>query len=986
MEKTMRRKSWTSCAVAIAFLAAFLQSVEAAESASVLRGATAVWHMDAPQDSAAQPSLPVEVHGNVAMGVALSGPDRDASRQRGGDGRVARFDGGYLRVASDGKEPLRLAGKAMTLCVRMRSATIDWNTPLFAKADPSDKFGDMLYGRDGKLHYLWRTEPASRRIVGLGDGGYGFNGEGNDQHHLAGYYPGAFALSTLTLDDRGNVALFHNGSQTAGRINASIQNVGDAGFRIGAKRTDCEFLDGDIAEILVFQRIVSDRERIAIERHLAAKWRLPIAQSPTAGDAMTADKVLSLDGLVLDLDASDIAGDSAKLKDAGLLAAWKSKTADGRVFAQNDAAKRPSLVMNALGGKPVVRFAGRQYLDGPAVLPAGCKNLTFIAIWKRNHASQSQVVFEQSSPGAGRRASLLTVGGGGGNPNFLDGVLRLSIPTATIDPVRWHDVVARFRGANLELFVDGVLVDEEWPHGALYQFRGPFLIGAGYEDGRLKTGFKGDIDHVALWNRALSDEEIVAISGGRNEVARRDREILGPVQESVQYWKPRGQAFAGDCIPFYHDGTFHLFYLFDRRHHGSKWGLGAHQYAHVSSQDLIHWTHHPKTVPITEQWECSIGTCDVVFNPNDKKYYAFYTDCGSRAAFKDKPQQGHWIFAAKSTDGIHFEKDLKPLVPGHDCAVFRDPATGLFHLVRGGGNRLVSSDLAHWKEIPGAFVDRGPGTTDECPNHFEWNGWFYFILGTNAVWKSRSAIGPWEAIDPNIYDGLFVPKVAAFTGNRRLMAGFLTYPGWGGHIALRELVQKPDGSLGVKFAPEVIPATDAPVQPGFVAACRGVAGNASRMEIKADGERSLGILTNVPKNVRITLRVVPKPGVAAFGVCVRGKGDYESGCELRFEPERRRAQYGTLKDHREVQDASGAISQGRDFAIQNVNHLDHPFTLDIVVKDNIIDTCIDQERTMISRRDPEPDGDRLFFFVRKGTVTFEDIVVRPLSQQHAKDR
>jgi hypothetical protein len=33
---------------------------------------------------------------------------------------------------------------------------------------------------------------------------------------------------------------------------------------------------------------------------------------------------------------------------------------------------------------------------------------------------------------------------------------------------------------------------------------------------------------------------------------------------------------------------------------------------------------------------------------------------------------------------------------------------------------------------------------------------------------------------------------------------------------------------------------------------------------------------------------------------------------------------------------------------------------------------------MLTRRDPEPDGDRLFFFAREGEVTFESIQVRPL--------
>ncbi len=663
----------------------------------------------------------------------------------------------------------------------------------------------------------------------------------------------------------------------------------------------------------------------------------------------------------------------------GPLAAWKDKSGAGHVVAQSDYGKRPALVAGALAGKSVVRFQGHHCLDGPAVLPRGCKHFTFIAVWKRTHASGSQVIFEQSSPGDGRRACLLTTAMGGKGGDFADGVLRLAVPVKMIDPTQWHDVVMRSRGPNLELFVDGVLVDEEWPHGALHPLCAPLLLGAGYERGALKADFRGQIDHVALWNRALKDEEIAMLAGGPDEVARRDRAILGPKQASMQYWRPRGyNAWAGDCMPFYHDGTFHLFYLFDRRHHGSKWGQGAHQFAHASTKDLIHWEHHPLAVPIIRQWVCSHGTGDCIWH--DGVYRMFYTDCGGRCEYKDKPQRGSWIFVATSTDGIHFHQDLKPLLPGGDCTVFRDPATGLFHLVRGGGNRLVSGDLSNWQETPGDFVQRKAGTTGECPHLFQWNGWFYFILGTNALWKSRTALGPWEEMKPTIYDGLFVPKVAEFTGNRRILAGFIFERGWAGHLALRELTQQRDGSLGTKFPLELIPACGEPQRLAVPGQGPPASGDRPTIRIKAGAGFTALPLSGVARNARITLRVVPGRGAQGFGLCLRSQGEYESGCELRFEPGRQRAQYGVPYHHGPAKDATGRVAEGRDFAIEDVERLDRPFTLDIIVKNDLIDTCIDGRRTMITRRDPEPDGDRLFFFVREGEVAFESVEVRPLRE------
>ncbi len=561
---------------------------------------------------------------------------------------------------------------------------------------------------------------------------------------------------------------------------------------------------------------------------------------------------------------------------------------------------------------------------------------------------------------------------------FIDGVLRLRYPMPLADAKQWHEIVMRFRGPNLELFVDGVLVDEEWPYGELYQFAAPFLIGAGYQNGKLQSTFRGSMDYVALWNRALEDPEITQLAGGKECVAKRELEINGPVQPMPQYWKPRGyNAWAGDCMPFYHDGVFHLFYLFDRHHHGSKWGQGAHQYAHLSSKDLIHWEQQPLAVPIVAQWECSMGTCDCIWH--DGVYYMFYTDCGSRCEYKDKPQEGSWIFVATSTDGIHFHKDLKPLVSGGDCTVFRDPATGLFHMIRGGGNRLVSKDLRKWEEIPGDFVQRtDPNTTGECPHLFAWNGWYYFILGANAIWKSRNALGPWEPIAPTIYDGLFVPKVAEFKDNRRILAGFMFHYGWAGHLAVRELTQSPDGSLGIKFVPELIPASGHPQSLQFNPMASGAVGDRSKISIKTDKPFAAAALQGMAPNVRITMRVVPQPGVKMFGLCLRGKGDYEGGCELRFEPSRKRVQYGMPVDHGPAKDAKDPIARGSDHALENVEQLDKPFNLDIIVKNDLVDTCIDGRRVTITRRGPEMNGDRLYFFAGEGGVTFESIEVRPL--------
>jgi len=231
---------------------------------------------------------------------------------------------------------------------------------------------------------------------------------------------------------------------------------------------------------------------------------------------------------------------------------------------------------------------------------------------------------------------------------------------------------------------------------------------------------------------------------------------------------------------------------------------------------------------------------------------------------------------------------------------------------------------------------------------------------------------------PTIYDGLFVPKVAEFTGNRRILAGFIFERGWAGHLALRELIQYADGSLGMKFPPELIPAGGEPQRLAFAALSPQASGDRDKITIKAGKQFAAAALDGLAHNVRIKLRVVPQAGAQSFGLCLRGKGRYENGCELRFDPPRQRAQYGVPRDHGPAEDATGRMALGRDYAIENVERPDRPFALDVIVRNDLIDTCIDGRRTMVTRRDPEPDGDRLFFFAREGEVTFESIEVRPL--------
>jgi len=975
------RKSFYALSAVILFAGLFgINQTSLAEPASdnslsPLRNATAVWNFARTKD----PEL--KLHGDVETGIRLNGPDRAASLLRGGDGYVARFRAGYLTTIS--QNPIQLTDKHASICLRLRDTSRKWNTCLLAIADPRDRFANLIYADHTNLIYRWRTMPAWERVKGIQTpsidyttretyGTYGFNGERNDAHDLLAYKPGQWTCSVVRLYEDGKVIVSDQHAQAEKKIDIKLQNICADSFYIGSKSGISEFLNGQVAEILVYDRPLTEDETKKLISSLLSKWNLVETKA-------FAQFTIPTNGLLLRLDASQVqeAGN-------GRIALWKDLSDKGNDMKQAFSERMPERLENALGNLPVIRFHSRQFLRGPAVLDEGDDSFSIIALWRRDHLNGSEIICEQNTTTirTGRRAALLAQGISTYHTNnFMNGVLPISAPVDCFGRDGFHDVIIRFADTVVELYIDGVLIDEEWPHGALHRFAGPFIIGAGFsDDGKVDAAFTGQIDYVALWNRALTAEEIITLSGGKKIVEKRDLEILGPKDIRIQYFKPRGKAFAGDALPFYSDGTFHMVYLFDRRHHGSKWGRGAHQFAHLSSPDLIHWNQHPLAVPIARQWENSMGTCCIIKSPRNNKYYAFYTDCGGRAEYVDKPHIGNAIFTSVSEDGIHFKKDFKVLIEGHDCEVFYDKKTDHFYMVRHGTHLTRSKELRdfqNWETVE-HFVVRKPGTSNECPDFFHWNGWYYFLLGRNAIWKSRSMLGPWQEQTPVVYEGLMVPKVAPFKGNRRIMAGFVSWPGWGGNLALRELLQYSDGSLGVKWPREVVPESGPQIELDFEALTAGSSRKGAMITLNAKETLEISMLKKVPTDVYISMNIKPQPGTKCFGLTFHGAGRYEKGRELRFELARERVQFGNVSNGRLANESKGQTHTAADFAITDVKDLDKPFKLEIITrKDRIIDVCIDERRTIINRVS-SIEGDCLFFFAKNGNVSFENIEMRPL--------
>lgn len=254
--------------------------------------------------------------------------------------------------------------------------------------------------------------------------------------------------------------------------------------------------------------------------------------------------------------------------------------------------------------------------------------------------------------------------------------------------LRWHDVIARYDGKELVLSVDGVALDRKPVGGRLRKGNGePVCIGAG---GNGDNPFPGFIDHAALWNRPLTDEEVVALSGGTKTVEERRATFAAfmppPRQPSTGDLVTRSrmlkQKFQADRHrPRYHflhpeegeimpndpngaiwwKGRYHLFYIFQRQQDAEPHTV--HCWGHASSVDLVHWEHHPTALDVASD-DPDRG----IFSGN-----AFVTKEGVPMILYHGVSVGNCIATAEDDKLIHWKKSAaNPIVamPKKDDADF----------------------------------------------------------------------------------------------------------------------------------------------------------------------------------------------------------------------------------------------------------------------------------------------------------------------------
>jgi hypothetical protein len=550
--------------------------------------------------------------------------------------------------------------------------------------------------------------------------------------------------------------------------------------------------------------------------------------------------------------------------------------------------------------------------------------------------------------------------------------MTVGIPLALLtSPEGEHEVVLNFSGVQWTMYVDGELLDNDFPFG--------------YPQWGEKNTWKlepGYVKKAALHLPAIQPESKKIKKAG--------------TRSGIQYWTPPGHnSWVGDVQTFYHKGRYHVFYLYDRRHHQSKFGQGAHYFEHLSTKDFKTWTEHEAATPLDEQWEC-IGTgVPFVFNGKFCLSYGLHTTRIYPEGKTTLPTE--WDYLNKNGRTGDFRRDNTPGVPAgstysisadgvskfkkswnlfHPCenpSVYTDPSGKLRMLANYRSKGIWESESIDggWRCISSEFPPGG-----DCTIFFRWGKFDYIIGGFKDLWSKpadapNSAYASLVAKGLDFYDGSAVPAISEIADGRFLMAAWIPIRGWGGPLVIRELIQFPDGRIGSKWMPEVMPEMGS---------------------LKTVAKSVTGV-TNLPadsKSFMLVFNVKPAEAKKGkFGISFLPENGDQAACEFQLRLEDLRAQFargsltnfaGSQKTLRE----GAAPHNAGDYAIENLTGAEQPFTVRVIVQGDdklggsLIDAEIAGQRTMITYR---ADLTVKRMVIRAEGVELKNVKIAPLENR-----
>ncbi len=496
---------------------------------------------------------------------------------------------------------------------------------------------------------------------------------------------------------------------------------------------------------------------------------------------------------------------------------------------------------------------------------------------------------------------------------------RIGFPLALLAaPDQEHEFAVMFDGVRFQIFCDGEELDCEFPENPPRHL---------YND-----DIRCELPSPAVQNYCFSND-LAGVKKISKEIRR---------NEAIQFYTPHGyNTWLGDVAVYQYKERFHLFYLFDRHHHGNRNGKGAHEFYHLSTTDFIDWTDHGPVVEINAPWQ-TVGTGNAFeFQGKLHLSYGLHTERAvpeyrhTRQLFLRNLQKyghtgefrmdevgellPHGASYISSEDGIHFSYSNRLMHYLVNPSIFVQPDNSLMLCQVG---QWRSDHLGDWqlteRDFPPYSEKSFARNCLDCPTFFHLAGWEYCMVGFTAFFGRKEGSAEWidfteKGID--IYDGSNVPMVAKDSKGRIIEGGWLGGIGWGSCLLLREIISLGCGRLGKRWLPETLPAV----------------GNAAPFCGRID----------LPDSQDCLLEFTVDPADGKFSVSFEGAG---KACEFSLDPAAGRAQWSSqgkipayreeLLEHPEKTNFNQLVYSphtGRDYAKEELRLPQGAFTLRILI-------------------------------------------------------
>ena len=462
-------------------------------------------------------------------------------------------------------------------------------------------------------------------------------------------------------------------------------------------------------------------------------------------------------------------------------------------------------------------------------------------------------------------------------------------------------------------------------------------------------------------------------------------------------------AWVGDLIPYQKDGEFWLFYLHEVRADpkpGTAWNL-------VTTKDLTQFQDHGVALPhgTTEDLDFNCYTGSVIADDSGV-HHLFYTGQNPGNLGTDGlPLQ--LVMHATSTDGMNTWVKHPELTFGapdgyesadwRDPFVFRDEEAGLWRMLlaarhsdgperrRGVIAQRVSTDLMTWEHTD-PFWDPRRYITHECPDVFEWNGWWYMAYSefsetfTTRYRMAKSPTGPWTVPDLDSIDGraFYASKTAERDGRRFFFGWIASKEGncddgawqWAGTMSVLEARQNPDGTLAFGLADELVDSfwDTVPLE------------LESPLPIRLDAPDSYSAAVtaqDLPTQFYAKAVLDIQPGTTECGILLRSSPDGDHSYVLRLEPKRGRLVFDRWP-RTITGEAQWHVSGDVPYAIELERPCDlspGSHTLEVVVDGDLCVAVVDRQVALSTRNNDLPARGK-GVFAGEGTVTHTDFDVR----------